>query len=474
MSIRAKLALLSISMTAATLLICGVLLIGTTARRNVQAATDGSLAELNLFCTAFESALQTGRYYGAASGPAQNSLALYQFETCIRNMHSDAQYILMEGEETLYNNTGISPDSYAAQAQSIPYDDGHSYPPKNVQIITLHGKNGYTFLASMPVTQGGEALTISIVRDVSEVYAENRALMLLYIGIAAAAFAASSAAILLATRKMLRPLSALQRAAVGMAQGEYNGRIDARGSDEIAALAQSFNAMAASVEAHVRQLEETAEERRMLLGALSHELKTPMTAIIGYADSLQRIRLSPAQREEAIAYIGSECQRLERLTQKLIRLIALSDGEETALKTQSTQALFDAAGATMRALCAQRGVSLTMEHGGQLLPMDVDLMASAVLNLFDNACKAGAKHISFTAQGCALTMQDDGKGISAKDLPRVTQPFFMGDASRSRKSGGAGLGLALVARIAELHGAALSFESEPGKGTIATITFTNC
>lgn len=103
--------------------------------------------------------------------------------------------------------------------------------------------------------------------------------------------------------RVLRPLKALQGSAAAIAHGDYQSRIPVNGKDEIAALSVSFNAMAEAVEKHVAEIKDVAEARKLLLAALTHELKTPMTAIIGYSEALMKTRLTQEQREEAAAYI---------------------------------------------------------------------------------------------------------------------------------------------------------------------------
>ena len=98
-------------------------------------------------------------------------------------------------------------------------------------------------------------------------------------------------------------------------------------------------------------------------------------------------------------------------------------------------------------------------------------MESLIINLFDNARKSGAKHIRLICQSGVISLEDDGCGIPQDALKRITEPFYMADKSRSRKAGGAGLGLALVERIAALHGGELSIHSKVGTGTCVEITF---
>lgn len=129
--------------------------------------------------------------------------------------------------------------------------------------------------------------------------------------------------------RTIRPLVELKKTAALLADGNYGIRMPVRGKDEIAELTESFNQMAEKIEEHVEKLSTVNETQRQLLGSLAHELKTPMTAIIGYADTLLTLRLSERRREQALHYIGDECRRLSRLSVKMLELTGLYEmGED--------------------------------------------------------------------------------------------------------------------------------------------------
>lgn len=312
---------------------------------------------------------------------------------------------------------------------------------------------------------------IFITRDVTDVYQGIYTLRLQFIAICLGTFILSAVIIMLCTFRALQPLKTLQKSAAAIANGIYDQRIGIHGRDEIAELGKSFNKMADAVQQNIEKITATAEERKLLLGALTHELKTPMTAIIGYSEYLQKSRLTVAQREEAIDFIHLESQRLERLTQKMMRLITLTDGESVQLSIVPVKQLFTMIERTVLVTAKERGVNVTMDFESVYYNMDVDLIASVIINLFDNACAAGAKNVHINATQAGVTVSDDGCGIPSKALELITQPFYRIDKARSRKHGNAGLGLALVQRIAELHHAGLIIESEENKGTRIIFSF---
>ena len=119
------------------------------------------------------------------------------------------------------------------------------------------------------------------------------------------------------------------------------------------------------------------------------------------------------------------------------------------------------------------GTTLEISCTASMLPMDEDLLCSALLNLIENSAKASApgQTIRLRAQGNRLEVSDNGRGIPQKDLDRITEPFYMGDPSRSKGNGGFGLGLALVKEIAAVHKAVLDIQSTPGEGTTVRLVF---
>lgn len=277
--------------------------------------------------------------------------------------------------------------------------------------------------------------------------------------------------------RTMRPLEELKTAASSIADGTYGIRIPVRGKDEIAELAVSFNRMAGKVEEHMDKLEATNMAQRQLLGSLAHELKTPMTAIIGYADTLLTVRLSDRRREQALNYIANECRRLSSLSVKMLELSGLYEtGEKTIEKKKICVAeLFRRLQALTVFRLKQKQITLQFvcEPEDLVRDLDADLMMSLLINLVDNACKASPEGSTIWVRGDekSFSVTDSGRGIPRDEIGRVTEAFYMVDKSRSRNAGSVGLGLTLCRQIAELHAAALKIESEEGKGTTVSVVW---
>lgn len=274
-------------------------------------------------------------------------------------------------------------------------------------------------------------------------------------------------------RMVLKPMRELEETAMAISEGDLSRRIRIRRNDEVGKVSVAFNQMADRVEYQMAQLEDVSERRLQLLGSLTHELKTPMTSIIGYSDTLLHVKISKEQEKKALEHINSECRRLERLSGKLMFLIGLYDENRVLKEVYPVEKLLKGVEAMERYHMAQAGITLEISCKADTLLMDVDLMESLLINLLDNAIKASGKgdRILLLAEKNRICVKDYGKGIPKSEISKVTEAFYMVDKSRSRKNGSLGMGLALCQKIAALHDAYLEITSELGKGTEITVVF---
>ena len=459
MKIRHRLSLLFVLCSTMSLLLCGTLLLRASAKSTVRSAQDNALSELAMLETSFSSAVAKSMGTEIADA-ARRSLLVYVFQSYAENTFSGSQYVLKHGSETLYNNSGYAPDAILG----------------DLERNTVTWQKEKLFAAVTETELLRERYQIYLVRNMTSVYDSIEKLQLQFAVICLLSVLVSAALILHVTSRTLCPLKQLEKGAAAMAAGAYHARIPLPESvltrmDEIATVSKSFNHMADAVERQIEAVTAVAEERKMLIGALTHEMKTPMTAIIGYAESLDRAKLTEEQREEAVSFIHREAKRLERLTQKMMQLITLTDGEDIVLQDVSARQLFDETEKTLEAVADRYDAVLRYMENGEHFAADADLIAGVLINLVDNACSAGAKHITISAEENVLSVSDDGRGIPQEIIGKVTQPFFRADKARSRKGGHAGLGLALAVRIAKLHQAQLIIESTEEKGTTVSLIF---
>ena len=229
----------------------------------------------------------------------------------------------------------------------------------------------------------------------------------------------------------------------------------------------------------VRQMEEKeleAKQKEDFTAAFAHELKTPLTSIIGYADMLNSYELTEQERGEATYYIFSQGKRLESLSHKLLELVGM-DRQELEFKKIQTKELEENIRDTMRIPFERKGIrgKINLERG--VILGDRDLLLSLLYNLLDNAVKAVEEGGFILMKGSKLTqgyeikVVDNGRGIPQEEIARITEAFYMVDKSRSRKEGGAGIGMALCQKIITLHQGELKIDSKLGEGTVMRLYF---
>lgn len=271
------------------------------------------------------------------------------------------------------------------------------------------------------------------------------------------------------SRILTRPLSELSKTSQAISNGNFSKRCDVKSNDEVGRLAVDFNTM-------VDELENNIKQQESFISSFAHEMKTPMTSVIGYADLIRSQMLSEKEVYESANFIVSEGRRLEGLSQKLLELFVLKE-KAAVLSSASPSLLIEELVSHLAPVYEKQGIILkcTCEAGCCLL--ESDLFKSLLINLWDNARKAmenggtiSVKSV-MTDDGCRITVSDNGTGIPDESLSHLTEAFYRVDKSRSRAQGGAGIGLALCKEIAALHNGSIGFESELGVGTTVTVEF---
>jgi histidine kinase len=286
-----------------------------------------------------------------------------------------------------------------------------------------------------------------------------------------AAIVAAAGVSIVMTRRIVRPVRQLAAASHRLADGHYGERVPARGGDELAELAASFNTMAFA-------LEQTETRRRELLGDVAHELRTPLAAIGGYMEGLTDERLAPDP--EIFLRVSRDVARLQRIVSDLEELSRLEAGALSLDRkpVQVGQLIADAV-ERLRGQTEDKGLSLEVrvESGLPTARADPDRVQQVLLNLIGNAIQytSAAGRITVSAQSRAgaveIRVTDTGIGIAPEHLPHVFERFYRVDRSRARAGGGSGLGLTIARHIIEAHGGRIWAES-PGPGRGSTFAFT--
>jgi signal transduction histidine kinase len=270
---------------------------------------------------------------------------------------------------------------------------------------------------------------------------------------------------LVLSRRISAPIRVLTSTARNLGKGDFSQRVPSKGKGEIAELSQAFNSMADDIERNEKL-------RQNLIADTAHELRTPLSNLRGYLEAIKDDVVKPDAT--TINSLHEEATLLTRLVDDLQEL-ALAEASELKLTIQAD----DISGVIKQAVISSqsqvndKGITLNMELPDKLPLCEIDSqrITQVLHNLISNAVthtpRDGTITISATESGhyVKVTVADTGEGIPAEELENIFERFYRVDRSRSRRTGGSGLGLTITKRLVEAHGGKISVQSEPGKGS---------
>ena len=372
---------------------------------------------------------------------------------------------LKNSEEELFRSGSAELLNYTLP---VPSADQCSYLP-------VADDQGHGLIVMSLISTGESDLQLQARFDVSHIYeiraAQQKQYFIVYIAVVFFGIIASVVLSFALTRHLHRLTTTVRK----ISGGDLSKRSRITSNDEFGQLSRDFDAMAEKLQENIVRLESDMQRQESFMGAFAHELKTPMTSIIGFADLLRQGNLDENTRMMAAEYIHSEGHRLERLSFKLLDLLLLKKDEITMKPVWLGTYLSEVERALVPNM-KNKGIRLVCKAEQKRVVLEPDLVKSLLYNLVDNASKAmdngGIIAVRATAipGGCQFQVVDNGRGMEPEALTRITEAFYRVDKARSRSQGGAGLGLSLCKQIAELHSGNISFASEPGKGTRVTVT----
>lgn len=362
-----------------------------------------------------------------------------------------------EEKEVLYTSVGFPEDT--ALLKQITDDI-------TIWQVIPQGERYYIHTGIM-VNALDRNLYLETLEDVTEVFEERTQGFSVYRRVTLAMLACSSAVMFLICTWLTKPIRLLAGATRKMAEGDYSYRAKRISNDELGQLTNDFNSMANVLEGTIGELQEEVRAREDFIAAFAHELKTPLTAIIGYADLLRSRKLDEEKHFMSSNYIYTEGKRLENMSFRLLDII-VTKRETIDPQPVAARTLFEYLKDMFSGNKEQR---LRFAFRNGTVYAEANLLKSVLLNLVDNACKASGEGglvevLGKRIEGAyAFCVRDYGVGIPEEELKKVTEAFYMVDKSRSRSKNGAGLGLALCVEILRLHGSELEIESTVGEGT---------
>ncbi len=288
------------------------------------------------------------------------------------------------------------------------------------------------------------------------------------------------------SKRLTKPLLELKKAAESISTTDYSARIIATGPDEIGALSAAFNEMAERLERDMRELEEKntrlaalQDMKAEFAANVSHELKTPLTSIRGFIDTLRGSEnIDPVTQKRFLEIIDIEAQRLHQLINDVLQLSEIERIEQDSEAERfDINPLIEETLNMLREKASERKIELIWTEGDPLPVMASKFrMKQILINLLDNAInynrEGGAVWVKAVREPdriISVSVRDTGEGIAEEHLSRIFERFYRVDKSHSRELGGTGLGLSIVKHIAQLYEGSASVESEVDKGSTFTV-----
>lgn len=344
-------------------------------------------------------------------------------------------------------------------------------------IIRTIDNRKYVFISSIIQLQNKEFKMV-ISKDIEEVYMQRIENYKFFILLDIMIFIILAIGMYIISKSLTSPLVKLSDISKEIAKGEYSKRVEKTNTlDEIGVLENNFNIMIDVIEDNIKELKFLNESKQRFIDSLNHEIKTPITSIIGYSDLLLKSKVNEEMKIKALSYINSEARRLESLNSTLLKLILIREEKDEMIKINMNEVISNSVSMLSYKL-EQKNIKVEMNIEDEQIYADKQLIVVLISNLMDNAIKASYENSEINIYGYIeknnnyiLKIKDYGIGIPKEDIDKVLEPFYMVDKARTRKNNGVGLGLTICSEICKIYNISINIESELNIGTEITLTF---
>lgn len=342
-------------------------------------------------------------------------------------------------------------------------------------LIRDHGDQSFLFVSSQ-IQLNGEWFAVTYARDISDFYAMIDHQWSLFFWSELFALALFSIFMLFLSQSIAKPLKEMVQMTQDLTDGQLGERLPEQAGYEFGLLGSHLNQMAESIQDNTVRLEAANREKEAFIESFTHEMKTPLTSVIGYAEYLRHAKTDEETRAEALQIIVEEGRHLERLSMKLMDLILLRKGR-FEFAARSVAAIVNETVQAMAPRLQEKQIQMDVDLQAGQWSVEADYFKVLLKNVLDNAVKAVEAHgqivisLRFENQEMRIEVKDDGMGMEASQVQRILEPFYMVDKARTRAHHGAGLGLSICQRILEIHGGRFEIASELGVGTSVMMIF---
>ena len=346
---------------------------------------------------------------------------------------------------------------------------------KSFIIRTINNRK-YAFVSSI-VSLENKDFKLIISKDIQYVYTERSNNYKFFMIIDLIMLIILSAGMYIISKKLTNPLVKLSNISKDIAKGKYNIRAEENNkNDEIGVLEHNFNLMIDVIENNIEELKYLNESKQRFIDSLNHEIKTPITSIIGYSELLLKSNVSEEIKIKSLKYINSEAKRLETLNSTLLKLTLMREENRKLGKVELKEAINNVKNILIYKM-ERKNIKLNIKIENIDLVQDKELLEVLLTNIIDNSIKASNVGSWIDVEGYygnneyILKIKDKGIGIPQEDLDKVLEPFYMVDKARTRKNNGIGLGLSICSEICNMYNISLDIKSKLNVGTEVILIF---
>ncbi len=469
-----KIYIFSLLLLIVTLNIAGFILIQKLHNNLLEKEVEKCLSEQKIVSSEFRiNSLALQKIYYLNTAPDINmsiSTLMSEYNSLLDRedgQHGDIE-ILDQQNKILYSDVKFPVSDEKQELENL------SVGKTNYIIKTLDGKQ-YLYVSSL-VNVYNVPIKIHYAKDISNIYIEKINQYALFMKLDILICSLFAIFMFFVSRLITKPINTLIDSTQKISLGQYSERVRIKSKDEFNILSNHFNLMAQTIEDKINELEISNIEKETFINNLTHELKTPLTSIIGYANLIRTSKYNEELFFESADYIYKEGKRLEQMAFKMMDLI-YAKTQEIKLTPEKIMPIIYEVKKSLLVKFKDKNIDLIVEEEDCILDVDKDLIKIALCNLVENAIKASRNDSKIYIRVFVLndktfiSVLDSGTGIIKEHLDKIWQPFYVVDKARSRKNNGAGIGLSICKKIAEIHNADIKINSELGKGTEVTIIF---